>query len=182
MLRVNVAQLREFPSWRVMAVNNTWELVPWAHALYAGDLQWWEKHGERAIAFAGEKWTCSPFAARRHGLRHVKAEEGFGLCRTPGRVNTGGNSGFQAVNLAWHFGARQIVLLGFDMHRNNGAHWHGEHEGMMSAPDSHIAIWRSRFEALADDLRDEGVQVMNCTPGSALECFPRMDLGSALAA
>src|SRR5690606_27869932 len=97
-----------------------------------------------------------------------------------GYVNSGGNSGYQAVNLAFHFGARRIVLLGFDMHRRDGGHWHGEHHGMLSAPESHIAVWRREFDALAFDLKSEGVRVVNATEGSALECFPRMGLVEAL--
>lgn len=177
---VDTAHLRRFRSWRVMAINCTWRLVPWADALYAGDHQWWDRYGEEAQAFAGEKWTCDSRAAQRFKLNRVKVGIGHGLCREPGKVNSGGNSGYQAVNLAWHFGARQIVLLGFDMHRNSGAHWHGEHEGMLSAPASHIAVWRNRFESLAQDLRADGVSVVNATEGSALQWFPRMPMAEAL--
>src|SRR5690606_3986112 len=176
MLGVDLALLRRHRSWRVIAVNNTWELVPWADVLYAGDLQWWERYEERVRGFAGERWTCDIFAAFRYRLNRVTVRDGEGLCRDPGFVHSGGNSGYQAVNLAWHFGARRIVLLGFDMHRNNGGHWHGEHVGMgrknmLSAPPSHIAVWRRRFDAMARDLKEDGVKVVNATTGSALQCF-----------
>lgn len=187
MLHVDLAHLRRFRSWRVMAVNNTWELVPWANVLYAGDLQWWERYWDKAQTFEGERWTCDAFAAQRYKLRRVTVREGYGLCRAPGCVNSGGNSGYQAVNLAWHFGARKIVLLGFDMHRSNGGHWHGEHIGMdgkdmLSAPPSHISIWRNRFDAMAQDMAANGVSVVNATEGSALECFPRAPMSEALRA
>lgn len=180
MARVDLRLLRRFRSWRVMVVNCTFRLLPDADVLYAGDLQWWERYGAEAAVFAGEKWTRDETAARRYDLHRVGRKEGRGLCRERGFVHAGGNSGFQAVNLAWHFGARRIVLLGFDMHRKDGGHWHGEHEGMLSAPSSHIAVWRREFQVLAVDLREEGVQVINATEGSALTCFTKMSLREAL--
>lgn len=182
MARVNLSMLRRFRSWHVMVVNCTFRLLPQADVLYAGDLQWWERYGDEAKAFAGEKWTRDEHAALRFRLRRVQRKDGKGLCRERGCVHSGGNSGYQAVNLAWHFGARQIVLLGFDMHRRDGGHWHGEHEGMLSAPPSHVAMWRKEFDALAYDLRCEGVKVVNATEGTALECFSRMPLREALRA
>ncbi len=178
--RVDLRLLRRFRSWRVMVVNCTFRLLPEADVLYAGDLQWWERYGAETEGFGGEKWTRDEHAAVRFGLRCARRRDGSGLCRERGSVHTGGNSGFQAVNLAWHFGARRIVLLGFDMHRKNGAHWHGDHEGMLSAPASHMPIWRREFRALAADLREEGVKVVNATEGSALDCFPMLPLREAL--
>lgn len=180
MARVDLNVLRRFRSWRVMVVNCTFRLLPDADALYAGDLQWWERYGHEATRFAGEKWTRDEHAAIRYGLRRVVRRDEKGLCRDRGHVNSGGNSGYQAVNLAYHFGARKIVLLGFDMHRQAGGHWHGEHVGMLSAPASHINVWRREFDALAFDLRAEGVKVVNATEGTALTCFPQAPLAEAL--
>lgn len=180
MAHVDLKLLRRFRSWRVMVVNCSFRLLPQADVLYAGDLQWWDRYGDEAASFAGEKWTRDEHAAFRYRLRRVVRKNGKGLCRERGSVNSGGNSGYQAVNLAYHFGARQIVLLGFDMHRNGGGHWHGEHEGMLSAPPSHIEVWKQEFSAMALDLEAEGVRVVNATEGTALECFPTMSLAEAL--
>lgn len=180
MAHVDLKMLRRFRSWRVMVVNCTFRLLPHADVLYAGDLQWWNTYGAEAESFAGEKWTRDEFAALRYRLRRVAHKKGQGLCRQRGYVHSGGNSGYQAVNLAYHFGARKIALLGFDMHRKAGGHWHGEHHGMLSAPPSHMAVWRREFPALAADLRHEGVLVINATEGSALDCFPKIPLPEAL--
>lgn len=182
MLRVDLSLLRRFRSWRVMVINNTWELIPWADVLYAGDGQWWERYSDEAAVFRGEKWTSDAHAAVRHGLHWVRSRAGAGLCRIPRIVHSGGNSGYRGINLAYHFGARKIVLLGFDMHRREGGHWHGEHAGMLSAPANHILAWRHAFPALASDLSDAGVRVVNATDGSALDCFPKATLREALRA
>lgn len=185
MAQVDLSLLRRYRSWNVFAVNCTWQLVPWADVMYAGDSGWWDRYGADAADFQGERWTRDEMAALKYRLHLVRKREGKGLCRERGFVHTGGNSGFQAVNLAWHFGARRIVLLGFDMHRKNGGHWHGEHHDtrgrpMLSAPSTHITIWRNEFDAMAFDLRAEKVEVLNATEGSALTCFPKVDLARAL--
>jgi hypothetical protein len=146
--------------------------------MYAGDRQWWDRYGD-ACDFRGERWTRDERSAMRYRLRRIEGSDGAGLC-TCGGVHLGGNSGYQAINLAYHLGAREIVLLGFDMHRDNGGHWHGEHEDMLSAPESHIAAWVRQFDALARDLSAAGCRVTNATPGSALECFPSGSLFGAL--
>jgi hypothetical protein len=179
MAQIDMRVIRRFRSWRVMVVNNSWELAPWADVLYAGDLQWWDRYGD-FVWFPGEKWTRDGHAALKYRLHLTRCEKGAGLCLQRGTVHAGGNSGYQAINLAYHFGARKIVLLGFDMHRDGGGHWHGEHAGMLSAPASHIAVWRRDFPALAADLQLAGCKVVNATPGTALDCFPKMDLVKAL--
>lgn len=133
-----------------------------------------------AATFDGQKWTRDETAANAFCLNRVDGVGGSGLCKDEGRVNLGGNSGYQAVNLAYHLGARKIILLGFDMHRKHGGHWHGEHDGMLSAPANHIAKWRRMFEAMAIDLKKSRVRVVNATVGSALDCFQKMSLNEAL--
>lgn len=185
MRAVDMSVVQRFRSWNVMTVNCSFRLAPWAQTMYAGDSGWWDRYGHEAADFMGEKWTRDAAAAIRYKLHMVRTRDGAGLCRERGYVHTGGNSGFQAVNLAWHFGARRIVLLGFDMHRKTGGHWHEEHtklDGtpMLSAPQSHIQVWRKEFGALAHDLRHDGVQVVNATEGTALTCFPCAPLLEAL--
>jgi hypothetical protein len=71
-----------------------------------------------------------------------------------------------------------MILLGFDMH---GDHWHGKHEGLPNPNPALFADWIQRFAVLATDLEAEGVEVVNCSPGTALRCFPTADLETALA-
>lgn len=93
-------------------------------------------------------------------------------------IHEGGNSGYQAINLAYHFGAARLVLLGFDMQRTGGkSHWFGDHPAGMNVP-SPYDVWRGKFTALAADLALEGVEVLNCSRETALETFRRMDLAA----
>lgn len=183
--RVGRARLE---GWRAIAVNDTWRLLPSADVLYACDGKWWEMHYAAVRAgFAGELWTQARAGAARDRLKlerfeleHVEGRNGRGLCTAPGAINTGGNSGFQAINLAYHFGAREIVLVGFDMQNTGGrAHFFGDHpDGLPQAADP--GQWISNYDDLAPDLAREGIVVYNATAETALRCFPRVPLERAL--
>lgn len=89
-------------------------------------------------------------------------------------IRTGGNSGYQALNLAVLLGASRIILLGYDM---RGSHWHGDHPKRLANPkESDFAAWRARFATTLPDLARAGVEVLNCSRDTALECFARARL------
>ena len=86
----------------------------------------------------------------------------------------GKNSGYQAIGLAYHYGATKIVLVGYDM-KNPGQHWHGDHPhnwGNALGVDD----WVSNFYDLAKDLEIMGVDVVNCTIDTAITAFRRDSL------
>lgn len=99
----------------------------------------------------------------------------------PGTVGWGGNSGFHALNLAVQFGARKIILVGFDMHLQAGHHWHGKHpQGLNNPTDRNVGRWRRTFDAAAPQLETLGAAVVNTSPISALSNYPKMSLEDAL--
>ena len=98
------------------------------------------------------------------------------------RIGSGGSSAFQAVNLAARWGAKRIILLGVDC-RSPGSRWHGAHPHPMqpNPTETTMRLWLDAWRGAARDLRARGVEVINCAPGSALEAFPKMEIGEALA-
>lgn len=166
---------------RVLAINNAWELCPWADWLYACDGPWWDEyHRKVAAGYRGECWTQDLTASRKYGLHHVQsapAPERFsGLSRTPGVVHTGCNGGYQAINLALHFGATRILLVGYDM---QGTHFFGEYANPNLRRESRdFARWIECYETIQP--ADYGLDILNCTLGSALLHFPFMEIDHAL--
>lgn len=92
-------------------------------------------------------------------------------------IHQGGNSGYQAINLAYLWGAKQIVLLGLDCSpsKDGKAHWFGQH-GPQLTQRQPFALWQDKFPALAQDLAREGVAVLNASRETALGCFERVKL------
>lgn len=110
----------------------------------------------------------------------MKGQNGKGLNLNVGQVNTGQNSGYQAINLAYHFGASKIILLGYDMKKQGDkAHFFGDHpKGLTNAEG--VEKWKAHFPALAKDLNREGVEVLNCTIDTALSCFNKAYLRNVI--
>jgi hypothetical protein len=142
--------------------------------MYACDLHWWDVYaGELKRDFAGELWTQDEKAAKKYGLHRMPGVSQVGLGRE--MIHFGNNSGYQAINLAYLFGATRIILLGFDMKVEAGKiHFFGQHpyHGKNQGPDNGVMErWRRNFVQLAQDLVDEGVEVINATRSTALKTF-----------
>lgn len=112
-------------------------------------------------------------------MNRIGSENRPGLGRE-GVIHQGGNSGYQAINLAYLWGARAIVLLGMDCGAGvrGEAHWFGQHPTGLSQHQP-FEVWRTKFPMLAADLAAEGVPVLNCSRQTALDCFPRHTLENA---
>jgi hypothetical protein len=167
---------------RVIAVNDAYRLAPWADALYACDVQWWKWH-HGVPSFTGEKWSLKVSGWRHASARYPDVQlltntGKTGLETDPTGLRTGKNSGYQAINLAVHYGAKRIVLLGYDMKLGaTGAHFFGEHPGHRRGP---YRTFIPCFSTLVAPLHRLGVEVINCTRDTALDAFPKAPLAQVL--
>lgn len=174
---------------RVIAVNDAYRLLPFADVLYAGDGDWWEVH-HGCPDFAGEKWTVhnprvtngNAVMAARYGLHVVAGAsqiDAGGFSLRPERIHYGNCSGFQAINLALLFGATRIVLVGFDMRVVDGKrHFFGDHPEPLGNLGKYEHFLPA-FDHAAKTL-PKHIQIVNCTPGSALRSFPMAELQAEL--
>lgn len=181
----------------VIAVNDAYRLLPFAEVLYACDASWWRVH-QGCPGFAGERWSSHGNAvhdnkietAERYGVNLVRGRQEIGFCLDPRAIHCGSNSGFQGINLAIHMlgGIGRIALVGFDMRAVGGRrHFFGNHPLPLhkaKTPDQIVRYFAAflREMSFAAKHLPEGLEIVNCTPGSAIECFPRMDLRDALPA
>lgn len=171
----------------VIAVNDAYRLFPAALALYACDTTWWEHH-KGAPDFAGERWSTqgTPEHNDKSGVRErfklhlIGGRTGAGFSADPEFVHYGSNSGFQAVNLALLWGARRIVLVGFNMQAvAKKTHFFGDHPGALNMPTNYPALV-GEFKNAAKTV-PAGVEIINATPNSALKGYKKMELADALA-
>jgi hypothetical protein len=171
--------------WKIVSVNDAWRLLPFADVVYTTDRGWWDVHGD--IPFSGERWASQAANlsidddkrawGRCEELRInlVTASDGDTFTTQPDRIHYGNNSGFAAVNLAIQFGAKDILLVGFDMQRTRGQeHFFGDHPAPLHNGSDFLPFIRAFTNA--SRAMPEGVSIINCTPGSALRCFPMGEL------
>lgn len=189
---------------RVIAVNDAYLLAPWADVCYFADSEWWawqtkgvpkpvlglnaDQVRAQFAAFTGQKCSIQNSGANiKDDAVHILRNKHFpnygdGISLDPGALATGRNSGFQAINLAILAGAKKILLLGFDGKRgaNGEAHWFGDHP-RITPVDVFYEAMRKAFSAAEREIAAAGVCVLNCSPGSAIDSFPKMTLEQALA-
>jgi len=163
----------------VIAINDAYRLAPWADVLYACDADWWKLHAG-VPTFTGPKYALQSRAGHWAGVQVLQNTGIEGLETRPFGLRNGRNGGYQAINLACHYGATRIVLLGFDMQARRGqrSHWFGEHPNGVRPS---YELLGAAFPSIVEPLRARGVQVQNASRETALECFPRLSLAEALA-
>ncbi len=181
----------EFASARakVMAINNTWQIAPGADVLYFCDRSWWlcenPGYGQHALReFLGLLVTANSQIPEAHHAPIIPVIEAL---YTDPRFGGGGNSAFQAMNIAALWGADRILLTGVDCMRP-GEHHHGPHSTnnapgttpIANARETTVQMWLKAFGEVAPQLAARGVEVINCTRETALECFPRSRLEDVL--
>lgn len=176
----------------VVVVNDAYRLLPFADLLYACDAAWWNLH--KGTNFAGEKWSSQhqrlergqpvnekKDLAKKYGLQLIHGRHVDGFSFEPGIIHYGSNSGFQALNLVLLFGATEIVMVGYDMRTVGGKrHFFGNHPRTLNN-SSNYEQWAPNFAKAATTLPPH-IKIINATPGSAIKCFPFMDLQCALSA
>lgn len=179
---------------RVMVVNDAWQYAIWADALYAGDHEWWSHH-KGVPKFQGQRWGSIPVpggkiprneaelyvrSVDQWGLFWVWGDWRHGLSSDPTLIHYGGNSGYQALNLAVLFGIRRILLLGYDMQDLDGrSHFFGEHPHPLRRWSDYKS-WTDAYRTMVPDLVRAKVEVINCSRETALDCFPRAKLRDVL--
>lgn len=147
-----------------IAVNSTWQIAHHAAVVYAADAAWWDHNHPDTVA---ERWTCSRSAADRHGL-HLH------------RVPCGFNGGALAIRLAIQLGATRVILLGMDCSVADGTHWHGDHPTTKN-PDAELCRrWAVQFATVGREARAAGVEVLNASRVTTLECFPLTTLSTVV--
>ncbi len=168
----------------VVAVNDAWRLAADAEVLYSSDIAWWRQYAGMPD-FAGLKYSIHQ--DNRNAWRKLPADiqllentGDVGLETAPSGLRTISNSGGAAINLAVHLGARRIILLGFDMRPSKQVHFFGRHPDPLRNL-SPYAVFLGKFATMVQPLRAAGVDVVNCTPDSALRCFRQAPLVDVLA-
>lgn len=143
---------------RVIAVSDACRLAPWAEVLVSADRAWWRHHRP---TFAGRRVSALDVPG-------IDTEIENGLVM-------GSNSGLLALHVAVKMGAKRVLLLGLDL---GGTHFFGPHpEGLKNTKPQRFEVFKRQFA----DYKPRGVEIINCTPGSTLTCYPRADLDACLA-
>lgn len=155
---------------RTIAINNqAIDCAPWADVIYGSDAKWWRHYMPAVSGLPGRKISVEIGQPIR-GIEYLRPSSRIFDDR-PCYLSTGANSGYAALCLACKLGAKRVLLYGFDMGPRNGRMRRHDYPAHLNSRPR-FADWIPRFQSLAPQLSRRGVEVINCTPGSALSCFP----------
>jgi hypothetical protein len=169
---------------RVIAINASYAMAPWADVLYCADpnpFKWYWDRGPKGYErvamrdFQGRKFSVTKSSGRWQGVTVLNQWREEGLSTKPDRLCLGKNSGYQAINLAFLMGAKRIVLLGYDMavSETGQEYFFGGHPDKKRSP---YRSFQDRFVTIVKPLAEAGVEVINCSRRTALDMFPRQSL------
>jgi hypothetical protein len=153
-------------------------------------------HKDRLLNFAGLKVTTRVECEKQPGIKVIrKRNSPWGISRDQGIVCSNKSAGGCAINLATLFGAKKIILFGYDMRKlteeelaeierkavwnypseMSNHNWHSEHTDAQTEKRSNrnpYGTFLEPFDLIAKGLRRDGIECINATPGSALTHFP----------
>jgi hypothetical protein len=97
-----------------------------------------------------------------------------GMCEYQNEL-WGKNSGFCALNLAYHWRPREIYLFGFDMCATTGRpHYHDNYDWNKKGKLSAYSKWLDDFEIASMQFAKLKIKVFNCSPTSKIRSFQKI--------
>lgn len=169
---------------RQIAVNRAFQVLPDAEVLWWTDPRLWRWHAEAIMShkaplkatalLPGERWKYP------EGVYTFRFTGSSGYDSTSNALRHGNNSTYAALHLALKNGARTIALFGVDMRPSptGKMHWHEDHpiQGDAASFGKMLPYWAS----LRPTIDAMGATVVNASPDSALDIFPRVTHAEAL--
>lgn len=172
----------------VLAVKGAVFDIPWADAGFGIDTSDMETWWGRLSGVTYPVWWAlperykTPHSEAPHCLRLIRRVHGTKIPTDPGCICSGGTSGFAAIPFAVMKGARRIVLFGLDYAPGADGEWYwsdGHYtRGMPGA--NNWKRWAGVFRDLVPQLRERGVRVVNASPASEIDAFPRVTVEDGL--
>lgn len=169
--------------------NRVWELAPDLAVLWGTNAGFWDHYWSCALdCLPAQKWTVSEPAAKRYGINWTAERNAPGLSTDPAVIHHGHGGGYSMLNLAYLMGAARILLLGYDLKyapdydgraREVGSeprHYFGEYPpALLHWPSVQVrgGVHVELLALYASVAAQGAVEIINCSPGSALKCFPQ---------
>jgi hypothetical protein len=163
-----------------IAINNTAWSIPEAQVIYACDAAWWrcrdEATGKKYAQLVAERcnpqierWSCDN-QCKEFGCQIIPARAGRGISPPDDpRIMRGSAGGTQAIGMAIKWGARHIVLVGFDAKagKSGQVHHHQDHPYKQLPNPQPCAAWAKEYDELAAPAERMGIRIAQCSLDTA---------------
>ena len=166
----------------VIAVNKAFLYLPFAQVLYWSDSSFYDTFKKEIHLFKGIKATKNP-SPKTDDIINLVETGREGLELEPNGIRTGGNSGYAAINVAYHLGAKKIVLMGFDGKNGSGGntHWHDGYGKKGASDEVMQRNWLPHYSSLVNSLEGRRVKIYNTSKFSEIKEIEKISYTEALA-
>jgi hypothetical protein len=176
-------QLNKVSHLRKFGANRAFEFG--LDVLHACNYQFWDYYWSEVKDLPCHKWTTRPeLKDKLDGLNYIEERWIEGLSTNKAYIAAHHGTGPQLVNLAYHYGVKQMILIGWDMRHKGKRHYFGEYPQELQhftrnlGPNGELLGLIKEMETIHPERYD--IEIINCTPGSAMTCFPPMDIDECL--
>lgn len=163
----------------VIGVNVAYKIGPWIDVMFFGDDATWDEEKQGLKNFPGLVVSCATGISQVPRVKWLKRDfkKKFGIATDPSTVCWNNNSGCAAINFAVNAGVKRIILLGFDMtlDTQQNQHWHKFYASNLNTVHQTMKKHMSCLPQLKADLDALGVEVINASPESKIECFAKVN-------
>jgi len=176
---------------KVAGLNDSYRIIDFLDVFYACDEKWWDVHTKPdfvlkqpvgVMEIPAQMWGNQTAWSLLRKYPHVnvvqgQSKKGFSTDRNV--IHWGNNSGFQLLNLVHLMGARQMILVGYNMGVPEGqdVHFFGKHPAPLSQGGNQYRGFVKQFDSIQPEIR---AGIFNATVETTLRCFTRVDLNEAL--
>ena len=177
----------------LIGINAAFRLGNWIEFIFFGDGGFYLKNRKSLLKHPGLKVSCSPkidtVRFKSAGVKYLQRDHNRakGISKNLHKVSWNNNSGGAAISFAVHLGVSRIILLGFDMCNagDHSQHWHnlyGRSSGQPPKKPHRLPFHRHLlgFPFIAEDAKKMGIEIINASPNSAIEEFPKVKVKELL--
>ena len=178
---------------RVFGANRAYEIFN-CEVVHGCNHQFWHHYWPDIKGRSFDKWTTRPELENVYpGLEYIEERWEDGLSSDPTWISAHHGTGPQLVNIAYLYGCTRLLLVGWDMRYLGKTgpreytrrryldedpltinHW------PQTGPDGEQTGLIAEMETIHPE--DYDIEIINCTPGSAMKCFPMGELSAEITA
>lgn len=174
----------------IIGVNAAFLIGNWIDVMIFGDSNFYFSYRLEMAKYHNIKVSCNPnmHSGKQgvYGLKYVprNGNHPMGLSEKKNHISWNHNTGAAAINLAYHFGVKRILLLGFDMKLSDTdkQHWHGLYPSAKRTGKRNLPFHRhlQSYTPLSNDAQRLGIEILNVNENSAIGQFPKVKLNDVL--
>ena len=176
---------------KIFAANRAIDVMD-ADVFHACNWQFYEAYYEGLKDKPCDKWTTRPeLEGKYEGVNYIEERWEPGLSKDPSYIHAHHGTGPQLVNIAYLYGCTRLLLVGWDMRYlgKTGPNTYARRRYLDEDPLT-LNHWprsgpNGEMEGLIREMNtikpaDYGIEIINCSPGSAMKCFQMGDLNEEI--